>query len=249
MSFCAAEGATVADLNIAGQNVTYYSDANATNMLAATDVLTSGTYYATQFNDSGCESVTAAINVTVNDPGTPTLPSSNFEICEFDRFERTTLQDVTDAITNNNGTVIWYDSADGNNALSSNNVLVEGKTYYATFSDNTTGCESAVRLAYTVKFGDCDLLFQEGISPNNDQLNDTFDLTYLEEKYPNYEVEIYNRWGNMVYKGNASTPNWDGTPNESSLGDDVLPVGVYFYVIEFNDGSTPARQGKVYLSR
>ena len=53
----------------------------------------------------------------------------------------------------------------------------------------------------------------------------------------------------MVYKGNASTPNWDGTPTESSLGDDVLPVGVYFYVIEFNDGSTPARQGKVYLSR
>ncbi len=53
-----------------------------------------------------------------------------------------------------------------------------------------------------------------------------------------------------MYKGNASTPTWDGTSNQSgSLGDDVLPVGVYFYVVDFNDGSTEPRQGKVYLNR
>ena len=245
MSFCAAEGATVADLNIAGQNVTYYSDANASNMLAATDVLTSGTYYATQFNDSGCESVTAAINVTVNDPGTPTIDASEFQICEYD--ERTVAY-LTAGITSD-GDITWYDAAEGGSAISENARLVDGMTYYASAYDNATGCESAVRLAYEVNFTDCTIRFQEGISPNGDGLNDTFDIQYLEDEYPNYAIEIYNRWGNMVYKGNASTPNWDGTPTESSLGDDVLPVGVYFYVIEFNDGSTPARQGKVYLSR
>ena len=122
-------------------------------------------------------------------------------------------------------------------------------TYYASNYNSATGCESAIRLPYTVNFTECALVFQEGISPNGDNINDTFDIKYLEDEYPNYKIEIYNRWGNMVYKGNASTPNWDGTPTESSLGDDILPVGVYFYVIEFNDGATPARQGKVYLSR
>ena len=245
--FCAIEGNTLADLNITGNNLTFYStaDADPANMLDATNTLATGTYYATQTNAAGCESVTAAINVTVNDPGTPTIAASEFEICEYD--ERTVAY-LTDGITSG-GDITWYDAAEGGSAISESALLVDGMTYYASEYNSTTGCESAVRLAYTVNFTDCTIRFQEGISPNGDGLNDTFDIQYLEDEYPNYEIEIYNRWGNMVYKGNASTPNWDGTPTESSLGDDVLPVGVYFYVIEFNDGSTPARQGKVYLSR
>jgi len=245
--FCEIEGATFADLDIAGDNIGYYSsaDADPDNMIESTDVLTSGTYYVTQMSATGCESETAAITVTVNDPGTPTIDASQFEICEYD--ERTVAY-LTDGITSG-GDITWYDAAEGGSAISESALLVDGMTYYASEYNSTTGCESAVRLAYTVNFTDCTIRFQEGISPNGDGLNDTFDIQYLEDEYPNYAIEIYNRWGNMVYKGNASTPNWDGTPTESSLGDDVLPVGVYFYVIEFNDGSTPARQGKVYLSR
>ncbi|UAB84665.1 gliding motility-associated C-terminal domain-containing protein [Zunongwangia sp. SCSIO 43204] len=245
--FCAIDGATFADLDITGDNIGYYTsaDADPDNMIESTDVLTSGTYYVTQMSAAGCESETAAITVTVNDPGTPTIDASQFEICEYD--ERTVAY-LTDGITSG-GDITWYDAAEGGSAISESALLVDGMTYYASAYNSTTGCESAVRLAYTVNFTDCTIRFQEGISPNGDGLNDTFDIQYLEDEYPNYAIEIYNRWGNMVYKGNASTPNWDGTPTESSLGDDVLPVGVYFYVIEFNDGSTPARQGKVYLSR
>ena len=245
--FCEIEGATFADLDITGDNIAFYSsaDANPDNMIPATDILTSGTYYVTQMSAAGCESETAAITITVNDPGTPTIDPSEFQICEYD--ERTVAY-LTDGITSS-GDITWYDAAEGGSAISESALLVDGMTYYASAYNSTTGCESAERLAYTVNFTECALVFQEGISPNGDGLNDTFDIQYLEDEYPNYEIEIYNRWGNMVYKGNASTPNWDGTPTESSLGDDVLPVGVYFYVIEFNDGSTPARQGKVYLSR
>jgi hypothetical protein len=34
-----------------------------------------------------------------------------------------------------------------------------------------------------------------------------------------------------------------------TVGDGVLPTGVYFYVIEFNDGARKPLQGRVYLSR
>ncbi|MDN3596410.1 gliding motility-associated C-terminal domain-containing protein [Zunongwangia endophytica] len=247
LSFCAIDGATVADLAVTGNGVTYYSEAEAEDedMLDATDVLTSGTYYATQMNASGCESETAAINVTVNDPETPVIDDSDFQICEFD--ERT-ISYLTDGITSG-GEITWYDSEEGGQALSEGLLLEDGMTYYASTFDSATGCESAIRRAYTVNFTDCELIFQEGISPNGDGMNDTFDIQYLADEYPNYVIEIYNRWGNMVYKGNTSTPNWDGTSTESSVGDNVLPVGVYFYVIEFNDGATPAKQGRVYLSR
>ena len=65
----------------------------------------------------------------------------------------------------------------------------------------------------------------------------------------NFNIEIFNRYGNVVYKGNASTQLFDGTSNQSRLvskGD--LPVGVYFYILNFNDG-TKSKQGRFYLSR
>jgi hypothetical protein len=33
------------------------------------------------------------------------------------------------------------------------------------------------------------------------------------------------------------------------LNNNVLPNGVYFYIINFNDGITKAKQGRVYLNR
>ena len=54
----------------------------------------------------------------------------------------------------------------------------------------------------------------------------------------------------MVYKGNAGTPRFDGTANQSrviSKGD--LPIGVYFYIFKFNDGQNKPEQGRLYLSR
>jgi mucin-2 len=46
-------------------------------------------------------------------------------------------------------------------------------------------------------------------------------------------------------------PNWDGTTTVGglNLGDKLLPVGVYFYILEFNDGIKKAVQGRVYLNR
>ncbi|MGM0391570.1 MAG: gliding motility-associated C-terminal domain-containing protein, partial [Bacteroidota bacterium] len=68
--------------------------------------------------------------------------------------------------------------------------------------------------------------------------------------FPNYTIEIFNRWGNVVFKGNSSTGDWDGVSNQSgTLGDNVLAAGVYFYILNYNDGQTAPIQGKVYLSR
>ena len=244
--FCATDGATVADLSATGTNLTYYSDADLSMMVMAEDELMTGTYYVTQRNDDGaCESQAAQITVNINDADTPSISTTTQEFCEYDD---ATVGDLTDQI-NETGTITWYDSADGSNSLSEGTPLQDGTIYYATLFNVETGCESSVRLAVTVELTDCPLLFPEGFSPNGDGLNDTFDIENIEDEYPNYTIEIFNRWGDSVYKGNANTPDWDGYSSDSSLGDDVLPVGVYFYYLNFNDGSTEPRRGKVYLSR
>jgi gliding motility-associated-like protein len=244
VAFCAIDGETAARLEADGTNLTWYSDADLTMMVSEEDLLVNGEYYVTQSADNGCESEAAMIMVNIVDSPAPTI-SSDYELCEFDN---PTLADLTAEI-NETGEVTWYDSADSMTALSNNAMLTDGTTYYATLiSDN--GCESSERLAVTVTLEDCALLFPEAITPNGDGRNDRFVIENIEREYPNYNITIFNRWGNVVYKGNASTPTWDGISNQSGgLGDDVLPVGVYFYVVDFNDGSTSPRQGKVYLNR
>jgi gliding motility-associated-like protein len=40
-------------------------------------------------------------------------------------------------------------------------------------------------------------------------------------------MQIYNRWGSLIYETNNINPGWDGTFNGDSC-----PDGVYFYIID-----------------
>jgi gliding motility-associated-like protein len=95
-----------------------------------------------------------------------------------------------------------------------------------------------------------DIVVPDGFSPNGDGINDEFVVRNLSNLYPNYTLEIYNRYGSVLYKGNINTPNWNGKSTEAlTIGDGLLPTGVYFFIIEFNDGNRKPLQGRVYLSR
>ena len=95
------------------------------------------------------------------------------------------------------------------------------------------------------------ILIPDRFSPNGYTVNDEFVIKDIEIGYPAFTLEIYNRYGNILYKGNINTPNWDGTTTEGGmkLGNNVVPVGVYFYILNFNDGEREAKQGRLYLSR
>ena len=84
------------------------------------------------------------------------------------------------------------------------------------------------------------ILIYEGISPNNDGLNDQLVIENI-ENYPFNEIEVYNRWGNLVYRNkeyNNTTNFWDGKSSEGiMLDDEYLPSGIYYYIINLGDGS------------
>ncbi len=93
----------------------------------------------------------------------------------------------------------------------------------------------------------CDIIVNEVLSPNGDEINDTWLIGGI-EKHPGTLVKIYNRWGNHVYTNENYDNSWDGEGNENGAG--TLPVGTYFYIIEFppKDGLNP-QQGYLYLQR
>ena len=255
LEFCATESPLVMDLDTAvtGDMIRWYNAIDATVALVDTDVLIDGaTYYATQTGANGCESTTrTAVTVQISDAPTPTIAIDGNLFCINDN---PSLQQLTlninefDAIANN---LVWYSSIDGLNVLPLSTVMTNGTIYYAALIDAVTGCESSVRLPVAVDLTACGTLnLPDGFSPNGDGVNDTFDVDNLGFLYPNFNLEFYNRYGNKVYEGTASTPRFNGYSNSSTLlSDGELPVGVYYYIIKFNDGVTKPFQGRIYLSR
>ena len=64
--------------------------------------------------------------------------------------------------------------------------------------------------------------------------------------YPDFKVEFFNRWGNLMYTSDANRPDWNGRLN----GDDnFAPSGVYYFIINFNKENRKPTQGRLYLSR
>ena len=87
----------------------------------------------------------------------------------------------------------------------------------------------------------------EGFSPNEDGLNDVFEISNLKDVF-DYELIIYSRLGNLIYKGDNEVPFWDGTPNQG-IGGSEAPTGVYFWVLKLRDPNIEDMVGWVYLNR
>ena len=79
----------------------------------------------------------------------------------------------------------------------------------------------------------------KGISPNNDGLNDSFDL----DGFNVTKLSIFNRYGQEVYSRTNYTDEWFGQTNSG----DELPTGTYFYSMERSNGES--KTGWVYVNR
>ncbi|MCD8399114.1 gliding motility-associated C-terminal domain-containing protein [Tenacibaculum finnmarkense] len=84
----------------------------------------------------------------------------------------------------------------------------------------------------------------DGFSPNNDGINDTFSIKNL-DTYLNHSLEIFNRYGYLVFKGTINSSPWDGTDTKGN----VLPTGVYFYRIKLNEPGSELLQGRIHLRK
>ena len=89
-------------------------------------------------------------------------------------------------------------------------------------------------------------------TPNNDGSNDVFRIDCI-ENYPNNKLEVYNRYGDLVYETRGYQNDWDGTANRGPvLTNKPLPVGTYYYILQV-DGRGEVEnvnmQGWLYIMR
>ncbi|MCG8881559.1 Ig-like domain-containing protein [Tenacibaculum finnmarkense] len=92
------------------------------------------------------------------------------------------------------------------------------------------------------------------MTPDNDGENDSFFISCIDKpEYANNTVEIFNRWGNTVYKAsgyNNESVSFKGISNGRTtlVVDEKLPAGTYYYIIDLGDGSK-AKAGWLYINR
>ena len=64
--------------------------------------------------------------------------------------------------------------------------------------------------------------------------------------YPNCDVKVFNRYGQIVFKSHGYAEPWNGG-YENNLGKE-MPVGTYYYVIELNDSRAVKRVLKGHVA-
>jgi len=81
-------------------------------------------------------------------------------------------------------------------------------------------------------------------TPNSDQINDLFQV-YVEGNVQVVNMEIYNRWGQVMYKGNDNS-GWDGRFNGAAC-----PPEVYAYkvTVRLGNGELIQEKGDLTLLR
>lgn len=130
----------------------------------------------------------------------------------------------------------WTSSVNNNEitgnplSLTTTAIPTENPTYYRLEVTNpVTGCSDIDSVAI---FIDYELIIPTGFSPNVDGENDTWEIWNI-DRFPDNKVEIYNRWGSLVWETENYT-NDDGWYGQNMSGKD-LPIGTYFFVVTINN--------------
>ncbi len=104
-----------------------------------------------------------------------------------------------------------------------------------------TGCDTS---QITICISCEDIVIFTAVSANGDGINDVFFISNIEE-YPDNELQIFNRWGNLVYETEGYKNQWRGTWN----GNRDLPDGTYYYMLRLNDDADRVFQGYLEIHR
>ena len=107
--------------------------------------------------------------------------------------------------------------------------------YYAQLTvTNPLGCTDS---AYTLVEGPVLIYIPNAFTPNNDGMNDAFKVVISE--VTRYELDIFNRWGELVFHSEDPDEVWIGNVNG---GEHYAPEGMYNYRLKWKGARTDAEE-------
>ena len=183
-------------------------------------------------------------------PDIVTLPlligcNEGFEISTYNLF------DALDTINYVEEDVSFYHTLE-DLETASNNILIPSmynnasnpETIYVRLE--SPPCYEIFQFDLTIE--NCPPEIPDGFSPNDDTYNDWFNIQGLYDIFTEHELQIYNRFGDIIFEGDNDKP-WYGKINRglNSHGN-IAPVGTYYYILNLNDPNYRPMVGWVYVN-
>lgn len=109
---------------------------------------------------------------------------------------------------------------------------------YAVTVTDVSGCRAATEMA--VQDDICpEIIVHDVLTPNGDGTNDSWVIEGIVH-YPTSTVQVFNKWGNLVYDAYAYRNNWQGAGNTGQ----ALPDGTYYYIVKLNTRNVAGGQNQ-----
>jgi gliding motility-associated-like protein len=118
-----------------------------------------------------------------------------------------------------------------NGATSQNLDNIGPGDYTLTISDENL-CQLVLEFIIEQATNEC-MRIPSSFTPNGDGINDTWVLGNI-DAYPAATVQIFNKWGNLLYETKGQYIPWNGKWNGNPM-----PSETYYYIIELNNGDKP----------
>jgi gliding motility-associated-like protein len=207
---------------------------------ATTNAITNlevGLYTVTVINEANCKkelSTIIAIDTiiielgNIKNPSCPSVPDGAVE-----------------AFPLNGISPYSYEWSNGENSKAIINLVVNTYTVTVIDANNCSGTKSLFLTVDSANTENCDsLIIYDVFSPNGDGKNDLWVIDGL-SNYSENEIQIYNRWGSLIYEAKPYLNNWDGSNKKG----EPLPSATYYYILKLNDFENKVYSGHVTIIR
>ena len=212
------------------------------------------------FWDEGCYDITLTTETPNGCPGIMTmdslicvLPSPNIDFSVSPNQISYGSSEVIFVNNSTNAVDYFWDFGDGNNDTIYNpnpyEYEINDETFFTVTLNGMTdlGCTNSLQLEIFVN-QDVTIFAPNTFTPDGDGLNDSWFPTIsagIDEEF--FDVQIYNRWGELIFQAKDFYSAWDGTYQGIKV-----PVGTYTYRINYKEKKSELREfivGHVSLVR
>lgn len=129
----------------------------------------------------------------------------------------------------------------GTTPLTSSLPIAGGGNYILNIKNNFD-CESEKKFKIVDK---CEprMFTPNSFSPNNDAVNDKFDVYSAHIK--NFELKVYDRWGKIVFTSNDPDEKWDGSINGKVFAPMIYPFIIKYESMDFPERGVLQEKGSI----
>ncbi|MEZ4880173.1 MAG: gliding motility-associated C-terminal domain-containing protein [Chitinophagales bacterium] len=116
---------------------------------------------------------------------------------------------------------MWQDGS-----TNQNYIVNDTGIYHVTVTTNCNSSSDTVNIYSTIC--DCEFQIPNAFTPNNDGTNDFFGVVNDCGKVSNFQLQIFNRWGELLFVSNDEKVKWNG-----DYKNQTQPVDDYVFILQY----------------